>query len=57
MDKTLYIYTDASLRKNELGMGVLFIDDEIETRFQYRTTMSWLNKEYILFLNLCGKSN
>jgi len=46
MDKTLYIYTDASLRKNELGMGVLFIDGEIETRFQYRTTISWLNKEY-----------
>ena len=46
-EKVLYIYTDfGGEERQRYGLGVLFIDDEYETKFQFRTSVKLLNKEF-----------
>jgi len=47
----LHIYTDCSIYQSDFGFGVLFIDGEDETRYQYRTTLNHIYAEY----NMCEK--
>jgi len=46
IEKTLDIYTDCSLKQKILGIGVLFIENEKETNFQYRTNGDLISEEF-----------
>lgn len=56
-EKTLDIYTDASGSTDKYGFGILFIENERETSFNYKSNINLLKKEFNIKDNRPGTTS